>query len=81
MGTTWGWQDPGGPHVGPMKFAIWENVVITVSADALPPNGAGASADALLTDKISMFYDICLLMILCVLCSYMSLSNMANKIL
>ena len=24
MGTIWGRQDPGGPHVGPMKFAIWD---------------------------------------------------------
>ena len=24
MGPTWGQQDPGGPHVGPMNFAIWE---------------------------------------------------------
>ena len=24
MGPTWGRQDPGGPHVGPMNFAIWE---------------------------------------------------------
>ena len=23
MGTIWGRQDPGGPHVGPMNFAIW----------------------------------------------------------
>ena len=23
MGPTWGWEDPGGPHVGPMDFAIW----------------------------------------------------------
>ena len=23
MGSTWGRQDPGGPHVGPMDFAIW----------------------------------------------------------
>ena len=23
MGPIWGWQDPGGPHVGPMNFAIW----------------------------------------------------------
>ena len=22
MGPTWGRQDPGGPHVGPMNFAI-----------------------------------------------------------
>ena len=23
MGPTWGRQDPGGPHVRPMNFAIW----------------------------------------------------------
>ena len=23
MGPTWGWQDPCGPHVGPMNFVIW----------------------------------------------------------
>ena len=23
MGPIWGLQDPGGPHVGPMYFAIW----------------------------------------------------------
>ena len=23
MGPIWGRQDPGGPHVGPMKIAIW----------------------------------------------------------
>ena len=24
MGLIWGRQDPGGPHVGPMNFAIWD---------------------------------------------------------
>ena len=24
MGPIWGSQDPGGPHVGPMKLAIWD---------------------------------------------------------
>ena len=24
MGPIWGRQDPGGPHVGPMKLVIWE---------------------------------------------------------
>ena len=24
MGPTWGRQDPGGPHVGPMNLAIWD---------------------------------------------------------
>ena len=26
MGRIWGQQDPGGPHVGPMNFAIWGNI-------------------------------------------------------
>ena len=26
MGTIWGRQDPVGPHVGPMNFAIWAHV-------------------------------------------------------
>ena len=25
MGPTWGRQDPGGPHVGPMNLAIWDS--------------------------------------------------------
>ena len=25
MGPIWGRQDPGGPHVGPMNFAIWDD--------------------------------------------------------
>ena len=24
MGPIWGRQGPGGPHIGPMNFAIWE---------------------------------------------------------
>ena len=27
MGPIWGRQDPVGPHVGPMNFAIWEVIV------------------------------------------------------
>ena len=23
MGSIWGRQDPGGPHIGPVNFAIW----------------------------------------------------------
>ena len=29
MGPIWGRQDPGGPHVGPMNFAIWDISQIT----------------------------------------------------
>ena len=28
MGPTWGRQDPGGSHVGPMNVAIW---VVSIS--------------------------------------------------
>ena len=27
MGPIWGRQDPGGPHVGPMNFAIWDSAL------------------------------------------------------
>ena len=27
MGPIWGRQDPGGTHVGPMKFVIWETTL------------------------------------------------------
>ena len=26
MGPIWGRHDPGGPHAGPMDFAIWESI-------------------------------------------------------
>ena len=28
IGPTWGGQDPGGPHVGPMNLAIWVDTQI-----------------------------------------------------
>ena len=27
MGLTWGLQDPGGPHVGPMNLANWVHLL------------------------------------------------------
>ena len=33
MGPIWGRQDPGGPHVSPMNFAIWGFVVGWVCLD------------------------------------------------
>ena len=35
MGPIWGRQDPGGPHVGPMNFAIWGTIT-----ESLYPYGA-----------------------------------------
>ena len=29
MGPIWGQQDPGGPHVGPRNFAIWDVIHIS----------------------------------------------------
>ena len=30
MGPIWGRQDPGGPQVGPMNFAIWISFIIAI---------------------------------------------------
>ena len=30
MGPTWGRQDPGGPHVGPMNLVIWGYVAVII---------------------------------------------------
>ena len=30
MGPIWGRQDPGGPHVGPMNFAIWVDALFVL---------------------------------------------------
>ena len=32
MGSIWGRQDPGGPHDGPMNFAVWVVMTTTPSA-------------------------------------------------
>ena len=31
MGPIWGRQDPGGPHVGPMNFSIWDSQTSTTA--------------------------------------------------
>ena len=42
MGPIWGRQDPGGPHVGPMNFAIWGSVaVMTFKPNANYPKRMG----------------------------------------
>ena len=33
MGPIWGRQDPDGPHVGPMNFAIWATTLYGESSD------------------------------------------------
>ena len=42
MGPTWGQpegrQDPGGPHVGPMNFAIWVYLVEWLHLESLEVN-------------------------------------------
>ena len=30
MGPIWGRQDPGGPHVGTMNYAIWDRIAFRV---------------------------------------------------
>ena len=58
MGPIWGRQDPGGPHVGPMNFAIWvdtmrnrvDNIVYSeLPTDSLAPLGVMTSAGTVMT--------------------------------
>ena len=35
MGPTWGRQDPGGPHVGPMNLVIWVGCPVCSSSTGL----------------------------------------------
>ena len=35
MGPIWGRQDPGGPHVGPMIFAIWDVPYVFMDTTAI----------------------------------------------
>ena len=30
MGPIWGRQDPGGPHIGPMNFAICDELQLAI---------------------------------------------------
>ena len=49
MGPIWGRQDQGGPHVGPMNFAIW----------------AVSSKVEILHSNIIKWYDRCKVKLLC----------------
>ena len=31
MGPIWGRQDPDGPHVGPLNFAIWGTIYVALA--------------------------------------------------
>ena len=31
LGTIWGRQDPGGPHVGPMNLGIWGDIMMKLT--------------------------------------------------
>ena len=36
MGPIWGRQDPGGPHVDPMNFAIWDETYDNILEELYP---------------------------------------------
>ena len=38
IGPIWGRQDPGGPHVGPMNFAIWVDIAWNVWTTTVLPS-------------------------------------------
>ena len=35
MGPIWGRQDPGGPHVGPMNFAVWASCSVLMNMTSI----------------------------------------------
>ena len=41
MGPIWGRQDPGGPHVGPMNFAIWDEALFWTAVTKWNPELCG----------------------------------------
>ena len=53
MGPIWGRQDPGGPHVDPMKFAIWD--CIQMVALWRPANTACTTCSPLSTSVLPTF--------------------------
>ena len=58
MGPTWGRQDPGGPHVGPMNLAIREAVVI-ICWSLRQNMVSGGNNPACLSDKMSGVMAMC----------------------
>ena len=70
MGPIWGRQDPGGPHVGPKNFAIWDGLISGVILLAAYVIYKGMYGDGriwfLNLDKTSMFDGI-LFVTLCLL--------------
>ena len=36
VGPIWGRQDPGGPHVGPINFAIWDIIFVDLDPKFRP---------------------------------------------
>ena len=39
MRPTWGRQDPGGPHVGPVNFGIWGLLSTKILGDKMQETG------------------------------------------
>ena len=57
MGSIWGRQDPGGPHVGPMNFAFW---VVMFSAPSMHDVSILMLQSILLKSKIYDYQHFCL---------------------
>ena len=52
MGPTWGRQDPGGPHVGSMNFALWELFRFCVLFISLQQRQMGFTASQSLATRL-----------------------------
>ena len=65
MGPTWGRQDPGEPHVGPINFAIWgEAVLDDLDSSAVKERAMNLSASSMANHKIITFFDVSIFLII-----------------
>ena len=57
MGPSWGRQDPGKPHVGPMNFAIWDDIT-NVRLSSNNSTGVGVTKPISSVPLITRFFTI-----------------------
>ena len=54
MGPTWGQQDPGGPHVGPMNLAIWVVMMSILPTMDVPKAVFMTTSGTTIDEKVGM---------------------------
>ena len=86
MGPTWGRQDPGRPHVGPMKIAIWGVLVWytnsnTIHDNVMIKNPFLSALQSLYGNNPTINYYICVAVCLCFSVRYMEVLTKSCSLL